>query len=120
MRALLLNPDHPSLHGDVRTFTKLLRREHEAHRAFGDAGSLVGVHDVALEEEAVMRAVGGRRLTPQRGQRVGSMGLSQPARSPEQSWRHHGAGGGATVHPASVSAAAASDWFRRVAALICT
>ncbi|MEZ5380501.1 MAG: DEAD/DEAH box helicase [Microthrixaceae bacterium] len=57
VRALLLNPDHPALHGDVRIFTKLLQREHEAHRAFGDAGSLLGVHDVALEEEAVMRAL---------------------------------------------------------------
>ena len=54
VRALLLNPDHPHLNGDVRIFTKLLQREHEAHRAFGDSSSLLGVHTEALEEEAVM------------------------------------------------------------------
>jgi superfamily II DNA or RNA helicase len=57
VRALLLNPDHPHLHGDVRIFTKLLQREHEAHRAFGDSSSLLGVHTEALEEEAVMKSL---------------------------------------------------------------
>ena len=57
VRALLLNPDHPHLNGDVRIFTKLLQREHEAHRAFGDSSSLLGVHTEALEEEAVMASL---------------------------------------------------------------
>jgi hypothetical protein len=57
VRALLLNPDHPHLHGDVRIFTKLLQREHEAHRAFGESSSLLGVHTEALEEEAVMASL---------------------------------------------------------------
>ena len=54
VRALLLNPDHDKLHGDVRIITKLLEREHQAHRAFGESGSLLGLHDVAKEEEAII------------------------------------------------------------------
>jgi hypothetical protein len=54
VRALLLEPDHPRLNGDVRIITKLLEREHEAHKAFGDSGSLLGLHDVQLEEEAII------------------------------------------------------------------
>ncbi|MEZ5234480.1 MAG: C-terminal helicase domain-containing protein [Acidimicrobiales bacterium] len=56
IRALLLTPDHPSL-GDIRIFTRLLQREHEAHKAFGESGSLLGLHDAALEEEAIMRSL---------------------------------------------------------------
>jgi superfamily II DNA or RNA helicase len=57
IRALLVTPDHPRLTGDVRVLTRLLEREHEQHRALGDAGSLFGLHDAALEEEAVMKAL---------------------------------------------------------------
>ena len=53
IRALLLTPDHPTL-GDIRIFTRLLQREHTAHRAFGESGSLLGLHNAALEEEAIM------------------------------------------------------------------
>ena len=55
VRALLLTPDHPRLTGDIRILTKLLEREHEAHKAFGDSASLLGLHDVDLEEEAIMK-----------------------------------------------------------------
>lgn len=53
IRALVLTPDHPRCPGDVRVLTKLLEREHTAHRAFGESGSLLGLHSVTLEEEAV-------------------------------------------------------------------
>ncbi len=53
IRALLLKPDRADLDGDVRVLTKLLEREHEAHRAFGDSGSLLGLHDVDAEEKAI-------------------------------------------------------------------
>ena len=55
LRALLLTPDHPRLTGDIRILTKLLEREHAAHQAFGDSASLLGLHNVELEEEAIMR-----------------------------------------------------------------
>ena len=56
IRALLLKPNRPDLDGDVRVLTKLLEREHQAHRAFGDSGSLLGLHDVEAEEEAITDA----------------------------------------------------------------
>lgn len=57
IRALVQTPDHPRLTGDVRILTKLLEREQEAHKAFGDSGSLLGLHNVALEEESVMKSL---------------------------------------------------------------
>jgi superfamily II DNA or RNA helicase len=55
IRALVLAPEHPECTGDVRILTRLLEREHAAHKAFGDSGSLLGVHTAELEEEAVMK-----------------------------------------------------------------
>lgn len=55
VRALVLTPDHPRLTGDVRILTRLLEREHTAHKAFGESGSLLGLHAADLEEEAVMQ-----------------------------------------------------------------
>jgi ERCC4-related helicase len=57
IRALVQTPDHPHLTGDVRILTRLLEREHQAHRAFGESGSLLGLHDAAAEEESVMRSL---------------------------------------------------------------
>lgn len=53
--ALVVTPDSPA--GDVRVLTKLLEREHQAHRAFGEAGSLLGLHTAELEEAAIARAL---------------------------------------------------------------
>ncbi len=55
VRALLLKPERADLDGDVRVLAKLLEREHTAHRAFGDSGSLLGLHDVAAEEDEITR-----------------------------------------------------------------
>ncbi|MEQ8717735.1 MAG: helicase-related protein [Acidimicrobiales bacterium] len=55
VRALLLTPDHPASTGDVRIITRLLEREHHAHRAFGESGSLLGLHAPDAEEEQVMK-----------------------------------------------------------------
>ncbi len=53
IRALLLKPGRADLDGDIRIITKLLDREHEAHKAFGDSGSLLGLHNVEAEEKAI-------------------------------------------------------------------
>jgi superfamily II DNA or RNA helicase len=55
IRALLLEPGHPDSTGDIRILTRLLEREHEAHKAFGESGSLLGLHTATLEEEAVTK-----------------------------------------------------------------
>ncbi|MCD9625297.1 DEAD/DEAH box helicase [Rhabdothermincola salaria] len=57
IRALVVTPDHPRLVGDVRVLSRLLHREDEAHRAFGESGSLLGLHAPDAEEEAIMQAL---------------------------------------------------------------
>lgn len=57
VRALILTPDNDQLRGDVRILTRLLEREHTAHKAFGESSSLLGLHHADLEEEAVMKAL---------------------------------------------------------------
>jgi len=57
IRALIQTPNHPRLTGDVRILTKLLQREQEAHKAFGESGSLLGLHHAGLEEESVMKSL---------------------------------------------------------------
>ena len=56
-RSLLLIPDHPELTGEVRILARLLEKEDAAHRALGDAASLMGLHDVEAEEGAILRAL---------------------------------------------------------------
>ena len=57
IRALIQTPNHARLTGDVRILTKLLQREQQAHRAFGESGSLLGLHNPGLEEESVMKSL---------------------------------------------------------------
>lgn len=57
IRALIQTPTHAGMTGDVRILARLLEREQEAHRAFGDSGSLLGLHDATAEEEAIMRSL---------------------------------------------------------------
>ena len=53
----MVTPDHPRLTGDVRVLSRLLHREDEAHRAFGESGSLLGLHAPDAEEDAIMKAL---------------------------------------------------------------
>ncbi len=39
--------------GDIRVLTRLVEREHHAHRALGDTASLMGKYDVRAEEQAI-------------------------------------------------------------------
>lgn len=57
VRALIVAPDHPRLTGDIRVLSRLLQREDEAHRAFGESGSLLGLHAPEAEEEAIKKAL---------------------------------------------------------------
>jgi superfamily II DNA or RNA helicase len=56
-RALLLAPDNTEVRGDVKVLTKLLDKEHHAHRALGDSASIMGLHDIKAEEDAVYLAL---------------------------------------------------------------
>ena len=55
IRALVLQPDHPDCTGDVRILSRLLEREHTAHKAFGESASLLGLHSAELEEEDITK-----------------------------------------------------------------
>ena len=57
IRALVVTPDHARLSGDLRILSRLLKREDEAHRAFGESGSLLGLHAADAEEEHIMAAI---------------------------------------------------------------
>jgi len=57
VRALLLAPNHPRLTGDARVLSRLLEREHHAHGAFGESGSLLGLHSADLEEDKITKAL---------------------------------------------------------------
>ncbi len=57
IRALVVQPNHSKMTGDVRILSKLLAREDEAHRAFGESGSLLGLHAADAEETAITKAL---------------------------------------------------------------
>lgn len=52
--ALALTVDDPTTDSDLRVVTKLLRKEHAANQALGDAGVLLNLHDEKIEEDVVM------------------------------------------------------------------
>ncbi|WP_424185354.1 SNF2-related protein [Actinokineospora sp. G85] len=59
--ALALASEHERLSGDIRVLAKLLEKEHTAHKALGDAASLMRLHDADAEEDAVRRALAAGR-----------------------------------------------------------
>jgi len=58
---LLLEPSDDRFSGDVRIFTRLVQKEHEAHRAFDDVGVLMGQYSAEAEERAIRDALAQRR-----------------------------------------------------------
>ncbi|MDX8145016.1 DEAD/DEAH box helicase [Lentzea sp. BCCO 10_0061] len=58
---LLLDPDVKSSIGDLRVLTRLMEREHEAHKVLGDSASLMGKHDVKTEEEEIRKILAGQQ-----------------------------------------------------------
>ncbi|MBT0566078.1 DEAD/DEAH box helicase [Williamsia sp. CHRR-6] len=58
---LLLDPDVENSLGDLRVLTRLMEREHEAHKALGDSASLMGKHDVKTEEDEIRKVLAGQQ-----------------------------------------------------------
>lgn len=58
---LLLDPDIENSLGDLRVLTRLMEREHEAHKALGDSASLMGKHDVKTEEDEIRKVLAGQQ-----------------------------------------------------------
>lgn len=59
--ALALASDNPEVASDIRVLTTLLRKEHSAYVALGDAAALMHVHDEEIEEDRVREVLQGRR-----------------------------------------------------------
>lgn len=57
IRYLVYVPADPDVAGDVRVLAKLIAKEHEAHKALGDAASVMGLHSETAEEDAIVRAL---------------------------------------------------------------
>ncbi|MGF1662175.1 MAG: hypothetical protein ACFCVG_06845 [Kineosporiaceae bacterium] len=55
--AMVIRTTNRSFSADVRVLTRLLVKEHVAHKALGDAAGLMRLHDPKAEEEAVARAL---------------------------------------------------------------
>ncbi len=69
---LLLNPTSERFSGDLRVLTRLMEKEAEAHKALGDAASLMGAYSVKAEEDAIRNVLAGQR------------DLDEVVRTPEQ------------------------------------
>ena len=54
---LLLNPSDLRFSGDIHVLTRLMEKEDQAHRALGDAASLMGLYSGEKEEEAIRQAL---------------------------------------------------------------
>lgn len=54
---LLLDPSDSRFSGDVRVLTRLMEKEDHAHRALGDAASLMGLYSGDKEESAIREAL---------------------------------------------------------------
>jgi superfamily II DNA or RNA helicase len=50
---LVLDPEDENFSGDVRVLTRLVEKEHEAHKVFNDVAALMGKNSVEAEERAI-------------------------------------------------------------------
>src|SRR5699024_2683831 len=49
--------DNQSFSGDIRVLQRLIEKEHEAHRALGDAAALMGKYSADAEEQSIREAL---------------------------------------------------------------
>jgi len=77
---LLLSPSDPRFSGDVRVLTRLMEKEDQAHRALGDAASLMGLYSGEKEEEAIRQAGTSTSSSPAWRGRWGCRCVGRPRR----------------------------------------
>lgn len=56
---LLLDPETERFSGDIKVLSRLIEKEHEAHAALGDVGSLMGKYDPGKEEDEIRKVLAG-------------------------------------------------------------
>lgn len=59
---LLLDTQDVDSIGELRVLTRLIEREHEAHKLLGDASSLMGKHSTRAEEDAIREVLAGQAM----------------------------------------------------------
>lgn len=74
---LLLDPDVENSLGDLRVLTRLMEREHEAHKALGDSASLMGKHDVKTEEDEIRKVLAGQQTFEETVRSVSDVGSGE-------------------------------------------
>lgn len=57
IRYLLYNPSDPEVAGDVRVIAKLIEKENTAHKALGDAASVMGLYSETAEEAEIIKVL---------------------------------------------------------------
>lgn len=60
IRYLVYQPADDEIASDMRVISKLIAKEHTAHKALGDAGSLMGLYSESDEEDAIRKALAKR------------------------------------------------------------
>ena len=73
IRYLVYQPADEEIASDMRVVSKLIAKEHAAHKALGDVASVMGLHSESDEEDAVRKALA-KRTAP--GARRGAGGSS--------------------------------------------
>lgn len=74
---LLLDPEIDNSLGDLRILSRLMDREHEAHKALGDSASLMGKHDVKSEEDEIRKVLAGQQSFDETVREVKEVGQGQ-------------------------------------------
>lgn len=102
---LLYTPEDPGIASDVRVLSKLIAKEHAAHRALGDAASVMGLYSESAEEHEIIKAL------RQRDEATAEAALEEIAPEPEgfDPWRFLGLDGDGADDVASVDPPATRD-----------
>lgn len=90
---LLYTPEDPGIASDVRVLSKLIAKEHAAHRALGDAASVMRCFSESAEESKIIEALRARNEASAEAM------LDEVAPEPEgfDAWRFLGLDGGGPV-----------------------
>lgn len=96
IRYLIYNPADATVASDVRVVAKLVEKENAAHRALGDAGSVMGLYSETAEEHAIIAAL--RSRTPE--EREQALERAAPVPDAFDPWAFAGLDSSKTATPA--------------------
>lgn len=77
IRYLVYQPADPEVASDMRIVSRLIEKEHAAHRALGDVASVMGLHSEDAEEKTILEAL--RKRTEQERAKALEEAAPEPA-----------------------------------------